>query len=82
LSHPSIQEAAVVGVPDEKWGEVPCAYVTLHPHITDMPEEKDLVIWARARMAHFQAPKKIVVLDVMPKTSTGKTQKHILRNKK
>jgi fatty-acyl-CoA synthase len=75
--HPSVALAAVVALPDEKWGEVPCAFIELKPGM--QATEAELIAWCRERMAGFKAPKKIVFSD-LPKTSTGKIQKHILRS--
>ena len=82
LSHSAIGEAAVVAMADERWGEVPCAFVTLRPDVAaaDVPSEVDIKAWARTKMAGFQTPKKIVILEELPKTSTGKVQKNILRD--
>ena len=76
--HPSVLEAAVVAKSDEKWGEVPCAFVTLKPQNSPPPNESDLIDYCRDNMAHFKAPKHIVFGE-LPKTSTGKIQKFILR---
>ena len=76
--HPSILEAAVVAKPSEKWGETPCAFVCLKPSAT--ATETDLISYCRENMAHFKTPTSIVFGD-LPKTSTGKIQKHILREK-
>ena len=74
--HPLIQDAAVVAKPDEKWGEVPCAFVTLAPN-AQMTEE-EVIRYCRENMAHFKVPKKILFKE-LPRTSTGKVQKFILR---
>ena len=74
--HPDILEAAVVAKSDEKWGETPCAFVTLRQGAT--LTEKDVIDWCRANLAHFKCPKKVVFTD-LPKTSTGKIQKFKLR---
>jgi fatty-acyl-CoA synthase len=74
--HPDILEAAVVAKSDEKWGETPCAFVTLKKGAT--LTEKDVIDWCRANLAHFKCPKKVVFTD-LPKTSTGKIQKFKLR---
>ena len=76
--HPHVLEAAVVAGPDEKWGETPCAFVTLKngaPAVT----EQDIIAFCRERMAGFKCPRK-VVFGPLPKTSTGKIQKNVLRN--
>ena len=77
--HPHVLEAAVVARPDEKWGEAPCAFVTLKngaPAVT----EQDIIAFCRERMAGFKCPRK-VVFGPLPKTSTGKIQKNVLRDK-
>ena len=77
MEHALVSEAAVVGVTDERWGEVPVAYVTtLTPGELDVLKLRD---FARARLAHFKVPKQIFVADSLPKTSTGKIQKYVLR---
>ncbi len=76
MAHPSVLLCAVVAKPDEKWGEVPCAFVELKPGET--PSEADLIAFARDRLAGFKMPKKVVFQD-LPKTSTGKIQKFALR---
>ncbi|HWB44351.1 MAG TPA: long-chain-fatty-acid--CoA ligase [Hyphomicrobiaceae bacterium] len=77
--HPQVMEAAVVARPDEKWGETPCAFVTLKPGSGEVTE-KDIIVYCRANMAHFKVP-KVVVFGPLPKTSTGKIQKFVLRDK-
>jgi fatty-acyl-CoA synthase len=74
--HPDVLEAAVVARPDERWGEAPCAFVTLIAGSTTT--EADLIAHCRKELAHFKAP-KTVVLGPLPKTSTGKIQKFVLR---
>jgi fatty-acyl-CoA synthase len=75
--HPQIMEAAVVAKPDEKWGETPCAFVTLKPDASNVTAD-DIIAWCRANLAHFKAPRH-VVFGPLPKTSTGKVQKYALR---
>jgi fatty-acyl-CoA synthase len=75
--HPAVLEAAVVGVPDATWGEVPKALVVLKPgQRLDAPE---LIAFCREHMAHFKAPKSVEFLEALPKTATGKIQKFALR---
>lgn len=74
--HPKIMEAAVVARPDETWGETPCAFVTPKPG-ADITEE-EVIEFCRENMARFKVPKTIVFTD-LPKTSTGKIQKFVLR---
>jgi fatty-acyl-CoA synthase len=76
--HPHVMEAAVVARPDEKWGETPCAFVTLKPGAPEVTPA-DLIAWCRERMAHFKVPKTIV-FGPLPKTATGKIQKFVLRD--
>ena len=76
VRHPAVLEAAVVGIPDPKWGEVPKAFVTLKPGAQATAEE--IVEFCRGHLARFKAP-KAVEFGELPKTSTGKIQKFILR---
>ena len=77
--HPQILEAAVVARPDEKWGETPCAFVTLKDSSVETNAE-EIIQFCREHMAHYKTP-KTVVFQELPKTSTGKIQKHVLREK-
>ena len=77
-SHPAVLESAVVGAPDELWGEIPVAFVTLRDGTEVDPEE--LVEHVRRQLARFKAPKRIV-FGPLPKTATGKIQKFVLRDK-
>ena len=74
--HPAVGEAAVVAMADEKWGEVPCAFVELK--IDQSVTEQELIDFCSSNMARFKKPKKIV-FGALPKTATGKIQKAILR---
>ncbi len=74
--HPAVLEAAVVARPDEKWGETPCAFVTLKPGAEASAEE--LIAFCREHIAHYKAPRH-VLFGPLPKTSTGKVQKFVLR---
>ncbi len=76
--HPAVLDVAVIAVPDERWGEVPAAYVTLHEGAS--ATEAEIVEHVRARLARFKAP-KTVVFGELPKTSTGKIQKFVLRDR-
>ena len=78
FQHPLILEAAVVACPDEKWGEVPCAFVSLKQGATLSRE--DVLDYCRAELAGFKIPKK-VVFGAIDKTSTGKVQKYLLRDR-
>jgi fatty-acyl-CoA synthase len=79
LSHPAVLEAAVIGVPDEKWGEVPKAFVVLRQG--EQAEENELIKHVKTKIARYKAPKIVEVVDELPKTSTGKVQKFELRQK-
>ena len=76
MHHPAVLLCAVVAKPDDKWGEVPCAFVELKPG--QSATEKDLIAFCRERLAGFKTPKHVVFAD-LPKTSTGKIQKFELR---
>ena len=76
--HPAVLEAAVVARPDEKWGETPCAFVTLKDGAE--ASEEEIIEFCREHMARFKAP-KTVIFGPLPKTSTGKIQKFMLRKR-
>jgi len=78
-SHPAVLEAAVVARPDEKWGETPCAFVTLKPGAEAVTAE-EIIGFCRSRLAGFKVP-KWVVFGPLTKTSTGKIQKNLLRER-
>jgi fatty-acyl-CoA synthase len=77
--HPQVMEAAVVARPDPKWGESPCAFVTLKSGASAVTEDQ-LIAWCRERIAGFKLPRTIV-FGPLPKTSTGKIQKFVLRER-
>jgi fatty-acyl-CoA synthase len=76
-SHDAVLESAVVAVPHEKWGERPKAYAVLKPDASVTPDE--LRAHVRDRLAGFKVPDEVEILDELPKTSTGKVQKFVLR---
>eukprot|EP00299_Pterocystis_sp_00344_P018757 c9354_g1_i1.p1 GENE.c9354_g1_i1~~c9354_g1_i1.p1 ORF type:complete len:562 (-),score=143.55 c9354_g1_i1:48-1700(-) len=76
--HPNISLVAVVAKDDEKWGEVPCAFIELQPNAT--LTEADVIAFCRKHLAGFKIPKE-VRFETLPKTSTGKVQKHVLRSR-
>ena len=78
MHHPAVSLCAVVAKPDDKWGEVPCAFVELKPGAET--NEADLIAFVRERLAGFKTPKAVVFTD-LPKTSTGKIQKFELRKR-
>ena len=77
LRHPAVQEVAIVGLPDERWGEAPHAFVVLKSGAT--VAEDELREFAREHLAHFKAPHRVNFVLELPKTATGKIQKYVLR---
>jgi len=77
LRHPAVQEVAIVGLPDERWGEAPHAFVVLKSGAT--AAEDELREFARKHLAHFKAPHRVNFVLELPKTATGKIQKYVLR---
>jgi fatty-acyl-CoA synthase len=77
LRHPAVVEAAIVGLPHEKWGEAPHAYVVLRDG--EQTSEEEIIAFARDRLAHFKAPHGVTFVTELPKTATGKIQKYVLR---
>jgi acyl-CoA synthetase (AMP-forming)/AMP-acid ligase II len=78
-AHPAVQTVAVVGAPDEKWGERVVAFVVLYP---DTPTDVSDLLWhCRGLIAGYKVPKEIHVMDALPQTASGKVQKAVLRQK-
>lgn len=77
-SHPAVLECAVVAMPHDHWGERPKAFVVLKPGATAEPAE--IIDYVKSRLAKFKAPDEVEILDALPKTSTGKVQKFVLRD--
>jgi fatty-acyl-CoA synthase len=75
--HPAVQAAAVVAKPDEKWGETPCAFVELKA--SEMVSAEEIIAWCRQHLAAYKCPRTVVFAE-LPKTSTGKIQKFVLRD--
>ena len=79
MSHPCVLEAAVVGVPDEKWGERPKAFVVLR--VGTSATQQELIAHVKTKIAGYKAPREVAITVELPKTSTGKIQKFMLREK-
>jgi acyl-coenzyme A synthetase/AMP-(fatty) acid ligase len=75
-THPDVLECAVVGLPDARLGEVPAAAVRVREGCTTTAD--DLVAWARENLASYKAPRRVVILDDLPRTGTQKVQKRQL----
>jgi acyl-CoA synthetase (AMP-forming)/AMP-acid ligase II len=80
LRHPAVQEVAIVGLPHERWGEAPHAFVVLSRGATVSSDE--LCEFARDHLAHFKAPHGVTFVEELPKTATGKIQKYVLRGRR
>ncbi|MFW5825487.1 MAG: acyl-CoA synthetase [Marinobacter sp.] len=78
VEHPAVSEAAVIGVPDTKWGEVGKAFLCLKPDAS-APGESDLSAWCRQRLAGYKVPKHFTVVDELPRNALGKVTKQALR---
>ncbi len=76
LAHPAVEFAAVVGLPDERWGQIVAAAIVLRP---GQPSD-DLDAWLRGRLAGYKVPRRIVTVDELPTTANGKIQRHLVRN--
>ncbi|MCY1301326.1 Long-chain-fatty-acid--CoA ligase [compost metagenome] len=78
LQHPAVSECAVIGIPDAKWGENVCAVITFKTGHS--ASEADLIEHSRSLIASYKKPKKVIVVDALPKLVTGKVNKIELRN--
>jgi acyl-CoA synthetase (AMP-forming)/AMP-acid ligase II len=79
FTHAAVGEVAVVGIPDETWGEQVCVFVRAAPGA--MPEKDELVAYVRAELAAYKAPRIWVFVDEFPMTPSGKVQKFVLRER-
>jgi len=80
FAHPAVAKAAMVGQPDEYWGETPCAFMRLKDGAAGVGAE-EVMAFCRARLPRYMAPRTVVFVDDLPKTATGKVQKFALRDK-
>ncbi|KAL8550037.1 hypothetical protein ACS0TY_008750 [Phlomoides rotata] len=78
-THPAVNEAAVVARPDELWGETPCAFLSLKEGVKKKPTENEVISYCRGRLPRYMVPRTVVIMEELPKTSTGKIQKFALR---
>uniref|UniRef100_A0A7N1A0P7 4-coumarate--CoA ligase n=1 Tax=Kalanchoe fedtschenkoi TaxID=63787 RepID=A0A7N1A0P7_KALFE len=78
-THQAVSEAAVVARPDGFWGETPCAFLILKTGLAKRPSEKEVMEYCRERMPHYMVPKTVAFMEELPKTSTGKVKKFVLR---
>lgn len=79
-THPAVNEAAVVARPDKFWGETPCAFVSLRSDVERKPTEQEMIEFCRNKLPRYMVPKTVVFKEELPKTSTGKIQKFVLRD--
>nr|GMD71271.1 probable acyl-activating enzyme 5, peroxisomal [Ipomoea batatas] len=79
-THPAVDEAAVVARPDKFWGETPCAFMSLKRGMMEKPTEKDIREFCKEHLPLYKVPRRVVFLAALPKTSTGKIQKFLLRD--
>ena len=77
MAHPAIADVAVIGVPDEKWGEVPMALVVRKPDT--QVTEQEIISFALERLAGFKTPKSVGWVDALPRNPSGKILKKVLR---
>src|SRR5205809_6540826 len=79
FTHTAVGDVAVVGIPDEKWGEQVCAFVRAAPG--SRPEKDELDAWCRAKLAAYKAPRLWCFVDELPMMPSGKVQKFVLRDR-
>lgn len=79
-THPAVNEAAVVARPDRYWGETTCAFISLKKGVAEKPTEKEIREFCKARLPLYMVPRTVVFKEELPKTSTGKLQKYLLRD--
>ncbi|MEV0643129.1 AMP-binding protein, partial [Streptomyces sp. NPDC050619] len=79
-AHPQVAEVAVVGVPDEKWGETPMA-VVVPADPAEPPTGEDITRWCRERLAAYKCPRRVTIVDTLPRNPSGKVRKNQLRDR-
>ena len=79
MNHPEIGQVAVIGAPDERMGEISIAFVV--PAKNSSPEPREIINWARERIANFKVPKQIIFVDSLPTNASGKVLKFELRER-
>jgi acyl-CoA synthetase (AMP-forming)/AMP-acid ligase II len=76
IAHPAISEVAVIGLPDEKWGEIACAIVVGNQ---DEASEEDIIACCAEKLSRYKLPKKVIFIDAIPRNPAGKVLKRVLR---
>jgi acyl-CoA synthetase (AMP-forming)/AMP-acid ligase II len=79
FSHPKVADAAVIGKRDNEWGEIVKAFVVLKKG--EVATEKDIIDYAKTKLASYKKPKEVQFMEVLPKSTTGKTLKRVLKDK-
>ena len=79
--HPKVSEVAVVAMPHPRWGETPCAFVAPKKEAINKVTEQEIIAHCRSNLSHYMVPRKVVFIDEIPKTGTGKPEKKLLRER-
>lgn len=78
LSHPHVQDVSVIGMPDERMGEVGHAFIVTSPQSDPNPDV--IITWSRQHLANFKVPRRITFIDELPRNASGKVQKFLLKS--